>query len=74
MIKNVGNSFQLWGMLHNYICFRLAKLLKHDLPGRPQWLANGLWNDLPRAVLGLFANHWGVLAITYVLGWLNYEA
>ena len=35
---------------------------KRALSRTPHWLANGLRNDLPMAVLGLFASHWGVLA------------
>ena len=35
---------------------------KQTYPGPFQWLANGVWNDLPMAVfLGLFASHSGVL-------------
>ena len=32
-----------------------------SLSRSPPWLANGLWNDLCMAILGLFASHWGVL-------------
>ena len=55
--KKKGNQtlYDLWGQ---------DRLTSQDPPmavftRTPQWLANGLWNDLPMAVLGIFASHWG---------------
>ena len=56
----MGRSLQRVASFCLLFLFFVFDLFIFAAPSRTPWLANGL-NDLPVAVLGLFASHWGVL-------------